>query len=65
MAGSIAKKKMFEMRPDLKGLAIMSKLAIFHDDDILRSVTAEFAKEGIEIVSSTLFLPDLLAPKVA
>ena len=63
MAGSIAKKKMFEMRPDLKGLAIMSKLAIFHDDDILRSVTAEFAKEGIEIVSSTLFLPDLLAPE--
>ncbi len=63
MAGSITKKKMFEMRPDLKGLAIMSKLAIFHDDDILRSVTAEFAKEGIEIVSSTLFLPDLLAPE--
>lgn len=63
MAGSIAKKKMFDMRPDLKGLAIMSKLAIFHDDDILRSVTAEFAKEGIEIVSSTLFLPDLLAPE--
>lgn len=63
MAGSIAKKKMFEMRPDLKGLAIMSKLAIFHDDDILRSVSAEFAKEGIEIVSSTLFMPDLLAPE--
>ena len=63
MAGSIAKKKMFEMRPDLKGLAIMSKLAIFHDDDILRSVTAEFAREGVEIVSSTLFLPELLAPE--
>jgi hypothetical protein len=61
MAGSIAKKKMFSMRPDLKGLAIMSKLAIFHDDDILRSVTAEFAKEGVEIISSTLFLPELLA----
>lgn len=61
MAGSIAKKKMFEMRPDLKGLAIMSKLAIFHDDDILRSVTEEFAKEGVEIVSSTLYLPELLA----
>lgn len=63
MAGSIAKKKMFEMRPDLKGLAIMSKLAIFHDDDILRSVTEEFAKEGVEIVSSTLYLPELLAPE--
>ena len=63
MAGSIAKKKMFEMRPDFKGLAIMTKLAIFHDDDILRSVTDEFAKEGVEIVSSTLFMPELLAPE--
>ena len=63
MAGSIAKKRMFEIRPDLKGLAIMTKLAIFHDDDILRSVTEEFAKEGVEIVSSTLFMPELLAPE--
>jgi DUF1009 family protein len=63
MAGSITKKRMFEnIMPDLKGLAVMSKLAIFHDDDILRALADEFAKEGIEIVSSTLYLPELLAP---
>lgn len=63
MAGSIAKRRMFEnIRPDLKGLAVMSKLAIFHDDGILRSLADELAKEGIEIVSSTLYLPELLAP---
>jgi len=62
MAGSIAKKRMFEnLRPDLKGLAIMTKLAVFHDDDILRAVANELAGEGIEIVSSTAYLPELLA----
>ena len=63
MAGSITKKRMFEnIRPDLKGLAVMSKLAIFHDDDILRAVAKELAREGIEIASSTSYLPELLAP---
>ena len=61
-AGTIAKKKMFEnIRPDLKGLAVMSKLAVFHDDNILRAVAAELSKEGIEIVPSTLYLPELVA----
>jgi UDP-2,3-diacylglucosamine hydrolase len=64
MAGTITKKRMFEnIRPDLKGLTIMSKLAFFHDDDILRAVAKEFGKEGITIVSSTQFLPELIAPE--
>jgi DUF1009 family protein len=63
MAGNITKRRMFEdVKPDLKGLALMSKLAIFHDDDILRGVARELATQGIEIVSSTLCLPELLAP---
>ena len=62
LAGTITKKKMFEnVRPDLKGLAVMSRLAVFHDDNILRALAAELAGEGIEIVSSTLYLPDLVA----
>ncbi|MBW1863582.1 MAG: UDP-2,3-diacylglucosamine diphosphatase LpxI [Deltaproteobacteria bacterium] len=63
MAGTITKKRMFEnIRPDLKGFTVMSKLAIFHDDNILKAVAGELAKEGIEIVSSTSYLPELLAP---
>jgi UDP-2,3-diacylglucosamine hydrolase len=63
LAGTIAKKKMFErIRPDLKGLAVMSRLAVFHDDDILRALAAELAKEEIDVVSSILYLPDLVAP---
>jgi DUF1009 family protein len=63
MAGTIAKKRMFrDIRPDLKSIAIFSKMAVFHDDDILRAVSDELMKEGIEIVSSTRYLPELLAP---
>lgn len=61
MAGTISKKRMFELRPDFKGLTLMSKLAVFHDDGILKAVSDEMAKEGIEIVASTTYLPDLLA----
>ena len=64
MAGTINKKKMFEnVRPDLRGLTLMSKLAIFHDDDILRAVAGELQREGILIVSSAEHLPELLAPR--
>jgi len=64
MAGTINKKKMFEnVRPDLRGLTLMSKLAVFHDDDILRAVAGELQREGIHIVSSAEHLPALLAPR--
>ena len=63
MAGTITKQKMFSrLRPDLKGLAMISKLAIFHDDGILRAFADELGKQGIEIISSTVYLPELLAP---
>lgn len=63
MAGAITKANMFNnFRPDLKGLALIGKLLIFHDDDILRAVARELEKEGINVVSSTSYLPELLAP---
>ena len=64
MAGTINKSKMFgKIKPDIKGLAFLSKFAIFHDDNILRALADELNEEGIQIVSSTLYLPELLAPE--
>jgi DUF1009 family protein len=64
MAGSIDKRSIYSnIRPDLKGLTIMSKIAIFHDDGILRAVAREFETRGIEIISSVHFMPELLAPE--
>ncbi len=63
MAGAVTKAKMFSnVKPDLKGLEVMGKLLIFHDDDILRAVARELEKEGIAVVSSTDYLPEILAP---
>jgi DUF1009 family protein len=63
MAGGITKANMFtSVVPDLKGLALVGKLLIFHDDDILRAVARELEKEGIIVVNSTTYLPELLAP---
>ncbi len=62
MAGGIKKMRMFEnVMPDLKGIGLMSRLAIFHDDDILRAVADELEKAGIEIVSSTTHVPELFS----
>ena len=63
MAGTIAKRLMFKVKPDLKGLTLMSKIAIFHDDGILTSLARELEKEGITIVSATSFIPELLTPE--
>ena len=51
------------VRPDLRAIKIFSKLAFFHDDDILRALADELDKEGITIISSTQYLPELLAPE--
>jgi DUF1009 family protein len=40
----------------------MGKLLVMHDDDILRAVAGELEKEGITVVSSATYLPELLAP---
>ncbi len=64
MAGTIKKKRMFEgIVPDLKGLSLMSKILFFHDDGILSAVANELSKEGIEIISSIYYLPELVAPE--
>jgi len=63
MAGTIAKRRMFSnIRPDLQGLTLMTKLAIFHDDGILRAVADELEKKGIRIISATSLMSELLAP---
>jgi len=63
MAGAITKANMFDnVRPDLRGLAVIGKLLILHDDDILRAAARELEKEGITVVSSTMYVPELLAP---
>ena len=54
MAGAITKPKMFAgVQPDLKGLEVIGKLLILHDDDILRAVAGELEKEGINVLPAS------------
>jgi len=62
--GSITKTNIFrDVRPDLKGLGLWNKINIKQDDAILRAVADHLEKDGIEVVSSTGYVPELLFPK--
>jgi len=62
MAGTIKKRRMFDgIRPDLKGLMLISRLAVFHDDGILRAVADEIERIGVKVISCVSLMPELLA----
>jgi DUF1009 family protein len=62
MAGGVSRGRLFrDFRPDFRALAIIRRVGAGHDDRILRGLAAELEKEGITIVSSLLYLDELLA----
>jgi DUF1009 family protein len=61
MLGGIKKTHVFTtVRPDLRTLAIASRLRAFKDDAILREFAAELEREGIRIRESTFGLNGIL-----
>jgi DUF1009 family protein len=61
--GSITKTNIFrDVRPDFKGLGLWNKINIKQDDAILRAVANRLEKDGIEVVASTGYVPELLFP---
>ncbi len=61
MAGGIQKTRIFDFRPDLKALAILSKIKEKKDDVLLRAFADALEKEGIQVKESTFLLHPLLA----
>jgi hypothetical protein len=62
MLGGIPKTHVFTaLRPDLRALAIFSRLKHWKDDAILRAVAGELEREGIHIRESTFGLEGILA----
>ena len=62
MLGGIHKSHVFTaLRPDLRALAIFSRLKHWKDDAILRAVAGELEREGIQIRESTFGLEGILA----
>ena len=64
LAGTITKTRIFrDVRPDLRALSLWNAMRGHLDDGILRAVAGELAKEGIEVVPSTILMKDLVTPK--
>ena len=62
MAGGIDKvRSLLALRPDWTGWRALRKSRGRGDDALLRTVAEEFESAGVHIVSSTLFLPHILA----
>ena len=61
MAGQIAPKNLFDLRPDLKALMLMGKLKDRNAESIFAAIADELAKFDIDLLPATTFLEDSLA----
>jgi UDP-2,3-diacylglucosamine hydrolase len=61
MAGQIAPKNLFDLRPDLKALMLLGKLKQRNAESIFAAVADELAKIDINLLPATTFLEDSLA----
>jgi len=62
MAGQIAPKNLFDLRPDLRTLKILGRLKERNAESLFGAVAEELGKDGIELLPATTFLEDLLPP---
>lgn len=61
MAGQIAPKNLFDLRPDWKALLLLAKLKQRNAETIFAAIADELARIGIELLPATTFLGDHLA----
>jgi UDP-2,3-diacylglucosamine hydrolase len=61
MAGQIAPKNLFDLRPDLKALILLGKLKQRNAESIFAAVAEELAKIDVDLLPATTFLEDALA----
>lgn len=62
MAGQVAPKNLFDLRPDWKALLLLAKLKQRNAETIFAAIADELAKVDIDLLPSTTFLEDSLAP---
>jgi hypothetical protein len=62
MAGQIAPKNLFDLRPDVKALLLLGKLKERNAESIFAAIADELAKLDVELMPATTFLEDSLAP---
>jgi DUF1009 family protein len=64
MAGGVDKaRSLMRLRPDWRGIRLLSRTLSRGDDALLRALADDLAHDGIEIVPCTTFLENLLCPR--
>ena len=61
MAGQIAPKNLFDLRPDWKALMLLGKLKQRNAESIFTAIAGELAKVNVDLLPATAFLEDSLA----
>jgi DUF1009 family protein len=62
MAGQIAPKNLFDLRPDWKMLLLLARLKRRNAESIFAAVADELARANVELLPATTFLGDCIAP---
>lgn len=62
MAGQIAPKNLFDLRPDWKALLVLARLKQRNAETIFAAIADELHKIDIDLLPATSFLEDYLAP---
>ena len=63
MAGQIAPKNLFDLRPDWKTLLLLARLKRRNAESIFAAIGDELARAQITLLPATSFLEDCLAPE--
>ncbi len=62
MAGQIAPKNLFDLRPDFKALLLLGRLKERNAESLFGGIADELKKSGVTLLSATTFFEDSLAP---
>jgi DUF1009 family protein len=63
MAGQIAPKNLFDLRPDWKALLVLAKLKQRNAESIFAAIANELANIDVDLMPATSFLEDSIAPQ--
>jgi UDP-2,3-diacylglucosamine hydrolase len=62
MAGQIAPKNLFDLRPDAKAVLLLARLKRRNAESIFAAIADELAKSDVDLLPATTFLENSLAP---
>lgn len=60
MAGQIAPKHLYEIRPDLRGMAVLLRLKEKNAHTVFGAIADELKKDGVELIEATPWLKPLM-----